>query len=289
MVLTDRMPENSIMSPASGDAALDLARRLAAAYARVPEVEAVALAGSRANPAAEADAASDIDLYVYASADVPLAVRADVAAGATGRVELDNRFFETGDEWVDGASGVGVDVMFRHPAWIEEQLHRVLVRHEASVGYSTALWANVLHARVLFDRAGWLAALARRARAPYPDALRRAIVAKNHPLLRRNLSSFHHQIERAVVRGDGVSVSHRVAAFLASCFDVLFALNRVPHPGEKRLVAIAEATCPILPPGFARSVGALVAAIPRGDAAERAAELADAVDALVRAEGLLEA
>jgi hypothetical protein len=282
------MPDNDSMLPSSAGHAGELARRLAAAYAGAPEVHAVALGGSRANPAAMADAASDIDLYVYAAADLPLAFRTAVASGAAGSVELDNRFFEPGDEWVDRDTGVGVDVMFRRPAWIEDQLDRVLVRHEASVGYSTAFWHNVLHSKVLFDRDGWLAALQRRAQAPYPEPLRRAVVAKNQPLLRRNRSSYLRQIERAIARGDGVSVNHRVAAFLASWFDVLFALNRVPHPGEKRLVEIAELECPSAPAGFAGSVRALVAAIPRGDAAALAAKLTDGLDALLAADGLLE-
>jgi len=41
----------------------------------------------------------------------------------------------------------------------------------------------------------------------------------------------------ALNRGDAVSVQHRVTALLASFFDVWFALERQPHPGEKRLLS----------------------------------------------------
>ena len=90
------------------EAAVELARRVAAAFADLPEVDAVALGGSQANLVADAD--SDIDLCVYArGGEVSIARRAVIAADARGAAELDNRFFEPGDEWVDGATGLGVD------------------------------------------------------------------------------------------------------------------------------------------------------------------------------------
>ena len=46
--------------------------------------------------------------------------------------------------------------------------------------------------------------------------LRRAIVAKNWPILRRNQSSYRRQIELAIERDDAVSVHHRVTALVAS-------------------------------------------------------------------------
>lgn len=254
------------------------AERIAAMYAADDRVEAVVMAGS--SESGHADALSDIDLYVYGGA-LPLDFRRRIAGDASLRAEVGNAFWEPGDEWVDAESGIHVDVMFRDRRWIEKQLDRVLVRHEASVGYSTCLWFNVLHSRILFDRRGWFARLQEGARVPYPEALRRAVIGKNLPLLRRNLSSYTQQIAKAARRGDRVSVAHRASAFLASWFDVLFAINRLPHPGEKRLLAYAEEHCERRPDGMRESVERLIAEA--GEGSEVSATLADALaDALER-------
>ncbi len=264
----------------SGGNARELASRLAGIYALNPTVEAVVLSGSRTS--GQGDATSDIDLYVYSRQQMSLEERRRVAAGAR-RAEIGNEFWEPGDEWIDEATGISADVMFRDCRWIEEQLDRVLKHHQASVGYSTCFWYNVLHSEILFDRAGWFAELQERAREPYPEELRAAIIAKNFPILRNNMSSYVHQIELAIQRGDLISLNHRATALLASYFDVLFAVNRQPHPGEKRLVKFAELLCTKRPPDFGVRIAELLASLPRMDASvvERADNLIDGLDALM--------
>ena len=210
---------------------LEQVYEIAQQFASHPAVVAVALAGSRAAAADDPD--SDFDLYVYATAELPIEFRRALAGPGA---EIDNRFWEPGDEWIDATTGAHLDVMFRSPAWIEDQLERVLVRHQASIGYSTCFWYNVLHSQALYDPQSWYQQLQQRARVPYPEALQRAIVAKNRPILRKNQSSYRRQIELALGRGDAVSVQHRTTAVLASYFDIWFALARQPHPGEKRLL-----------------------------------------------------
>ena len=105
-------------------------------------------------------------------------------------------------------------------------------------------------------------------------------MAHNLPLLRAARHSFAAEVELAARRGDAVSANHRTAAWLASLFDALFALNRRLHPGEKRLLEHA-ATLERVPPGLARDVEAILAAPPE----ERAApmrRLAREVEALAR-------
>jgi hypothetical protein len=261
-----------------------VADRIASRFSAIPEVEAVVLAGSRQSQFA--DDHSDVDLYVYASEITPTSLRAEIARGAR-RFEIGNSFWEPGDEWIDGETGTGVDVMFRTTRWIEDQLDRVLQRHEASVGYSTCFWYNVRNSRALFDRAGWFKALQERAGQPFPEQLKRAIIAKNHPILRNTMSSYLHQIELALARHDPISVNHRTAAMLASYFDIVFAVNGQPHPGEKRLLRFARTLCAKLPTEMEERVGALLSALPSGRVPGLASTMLDGLDDLLRGAGSL--
>lgn len=267
-----------------------LAAEVATALGRLPGAVAVAEAGSRL--ARAGDTGSDIDLYVYAAESPPLAARAALAAGFAAAAEIGNTAWEPGDEWIDARSGVTVDVIYRTPAWIAERLDRVLVRHEASLGYSTCFWHNVEHSRPLVDPDGWYRRLQASAAQPYPEPLKRAIVARNHPVLRQTVSSYRHQIELAVRRDDPISIQHRTTALLASVFDILFAVNELPHPGEKRLLWHATERCAKLPTGFEDAVLALLGAAtppPSGATLDRVDALLDGLDGLLASEGLLPA
>jgi hypothetical protein len=259
-----------------------------AEFAARPEVRAVALAGSRRGRFS--DARSDIDLCVYAEPEPPETWRAGLARKFGQRASIGNHFWEPGDEWVALQTGTVVDIMYRSPAWIEDQLDRVLSRHQASVGYSTCFVHNVLHSKPLYDPDGWFAALQSKAGQPYPEPLRRAIVARNHPILRGTLSSYAHQIALALGRNDHVSVNHRIAALLASYFDILFAVNGMHHPGEKRLVAYVLAHCPKRPPDVETQLNDLLsAAAPASQSAlpGKIDDLLDSLDTLLIAEELI--
>jgi hypothetical protein len=125
---------------------------LAAEFANIAEVEAVALGGSRAS--GWEDDASDIDIYVYSKASVPLERRSALARRRGDPIEIDNRYWETGDEWDEQETGVHVDVMYRALGATYTDLSRVLQQHEASIGYTTCIVHNLSTCRVLFDRGG---------------------------------------------------------------------------------------------------------------------------------------
>lgn len=273
------------MKPA---AAMLIARHLAERYGSMPDVRAVALSGSRASDLA--DKQSDIDLYVYANEPPPVALRVSLVADVS-QAEIDNTFWERGDEWVDPESGVAIDVTFRSPQWIQEELDRVLVRYEASTGYTTAVCHNVRTSDVLVDPEGWYSTLQSQCSAPYPEGLRKAIVAKNQPILRTAKGAYRRQIAKALVRNDHVSVNHRVTALLASVFDIVFAVNRQTHPGEKRLLEWVQSICPDRPPHFAEDVESVLSAM-SGDRRKLLASVDDLVtgiDEMLQAQHLLPA
>ena len=237
-----------------------LAGRLAALFGELPQVVAVALGGSSA--AGAADAASDIDLTVYTSAEIPISARRAIVErlGGATRADFDQNYWGPSDQWLDAASGQEIDAVYFDAGWLAAQLGRVLDEHTPSLGYTTAFWHTVRQSRPLYDPTGWLAAQQRRAAVAYPEPLCRAIVDYNQPVLRGILTSYTAQIAKAIARDDLVSVNHRLAALLASYFDILFAVNRVPHPGEKRLLARAAALCPSLPANMAADVTATLTA-----------------------------
>ncbi|MEG3877189.1 DUF4037 domain-containing protein [Microcoleus sp. herbarium7] len=253
-----------------------VAQTIADKFSNCPQVVAVALAGSRTIKVS--DESSDFDFYVYVEAEIPVESREEIARQFSDRIEINNQFWEPGDEWIDASTGCGIDIMYRTPQWIESQLDRLLVEHQASVGYSTCFWWNVLTSVSLYDRNGWFVQLQEKADRPYPPQLRRAIIAKNYPILRRNISAYRRQLESAVLRSDSASIIHRIAALLGSYFDIIFAIDSIPHPGEKRLTEWAKSLCAKLPQHFDRDIHSITHAIssPAGDR-----EILAAIDTLI--------
>ena len=265
---------------------LSLAHRVADLFSAFPNVEAIALAGSRAAGAVDQD--SDIDLYVYTTSVIPLNGRVAIVEklGAT-RSDLNLQFWDLGDEWYDKETGIEVDVIYWDTSWIEGQLDRVLVEHQASTGYSTCFWHTIRNSLILYDKSDWLHRLKEKSAVPYPEPLRRAIIAQNHPVLRKVIPSYLHQIEKAMRRNDLVSINHRVAALLASYFDVLFALNHVPNPGEKRLLKAASERCAKVPREMVNQVEGVLRAVSLTDRSliARIEELINGLDQLLLEEG----
>ncbi|MGA9579370.1 MAG: hypothetical protein WBV90_17300, partial [Terrimicrobiaceae bacterium] len=57
---------------------------------------------------------------------------------------------------------------------------------------------------------------------------------------------------------DLLSINHRLAAFFASYFDIIFAVNRELHPGEKRLLQFALNGCRLLPENMETDIASIL-------------------------------
>jgi len=272
---------------------LNLAQGVADLYAELPQVKAVALSGSLGGSHMDTDgltdAASDIDLYVYTREDIPLEVRARMIhqSGGASRADIGLNFWGPGDEWFDAATGIEVDIIYFDIQWMEDQIRQVMQDHQPSLGYSTCLAYTVRRSQVFFDPQNWFSGLQTTCSQSYPEPLRENIIKHNHPVLRNIIPSYFFQLEKAVKRGDLVSVNHRLAGLLASYFDIIFALNRQLHPGEKRQVQKAIASCGHLPANMETEIGAVLrtSTTPEAGFLTQVTALLDHLDQLLSKDG----
>lgn len=223
-------------------------------FATLPEVEAIALGGSRVGT--NYDEKSDYDLYIYCNSIPYESMRKRILEKCCQYMEIGNSFWELEDDCTL-KDGVDIDILYRNIEDFSQTIHSVVEEHIAYNGYTTCMWHNLLHSRILYDKNGKLADLQNKYQIPYPDELRDNIISKNLRLLTGNLPSYDAQIKKAVVRKDMVSVNHRTAAFLESYFDIIFALNKLTHPGEKRMVQYAKEQAKILPADFEENLNKL--------------------------------
>ena len=100
-------------------------------------------------------------------------------------------------------------------------------------------------------------------------------------MLRNLETSYYKQIELAVKRNDIVSQNHRVAALLASYFDILFAFNEQTHPGEKKLIQYAQKFCKDLPKDFEQDISAVIKLVGSSQILPALTKLLDELDIVI--------
>ena len=227
---------------------------LFAELSALPQVEAIALGGSRAG--VHFDEKSDYDVYLYCTGPVPEEVRREILSRYCSYMEIGNHFWEYEDNCTLN-DGIDIDILYRNLEDFTRDVADVVEACHGRNGYTTCMWHNLRTCKILYDENGRLAAAKQRFDVPYPEALRQDILTRNWKLLRTAMPAYEQQIKKAVKRGDLVSVNHRVSAFLESYFDLLFALNRQTHPGEKRLVKLCRESCSLLPENFEENLNIL--------------------------------
>ena len=236
-----------------------IVKKLVSEYMKLDEVEAMTLAGSRAS--GRNDSQSDIDLDLFVTRAIPVAKRREIASKFSDCMEIGNEFFGSSDEFIIRDSLIAVDICFFDLEEIRQNLAEVMEDCQARTGYTTCFVYNVLNAEILYDRNQELEHLRKKYQHVYPKTLKQAIVDKNYPILRDAFSSYYHQIEKAISRCDLNSINHLVTAFLASYYDIIFAINGVLHPGEKRLISIIESICVDYPPHTTQYVHTIIRSI----------------------------
>lgn len=224
------------------------------ALSEVPQIEAIALGGSRAG--AHFDESSDYDIYLYCTGPIGEDVRRQILAPICSYVEYGNHFWELEDNGTFN-DGIDFDILYRDLDDFVAGVARVVEEHQASNAYTTCMWHNLVTCKIVYDGSGRLTAAKERFTVPYPEQLKKNILSQGWRLLTDSMPAYRDQIMKAAKRGDLNSVNHRTAAFLETYFDMLFALNGVTHPGEKRLVQLAKESCKLLPENFEADISAV--------------------------------
>ena len=220
----------------------------------LPQVEAIALGGSRAG--SHFDENSDYDIYLYCTAPVSEESRRAILGKYCSYVEYGNHFWELEDNGTLN-NGIDFDLLFRDLDDFTAGVARVVEQYQPSNAYTTCMWHNLITCKIVYDGSGRLTAAKERFTVPYPEQLKKNILEQGWRLLRDSMPAYELQIKKAAKRGDLNSVNHRTAAFLETYFDMIFARNGVTHPGEKRLIQLAKASCPVLPADFEENLEAL--------------------------------
>lgn len=260
---------------------------LSGEFARIENVNAIVLSGSRANLLH--DALSDYDIYIYSKAPIPVAKREEIIKKITPLYTIGNSFFEDSDEFfTENPPKMYFDLIYRRLDWVYHEIEAVWRKHQAKLGYTTCFIDNIRNSRILFDRSEEFQRILDELHEPYPDGLALNIINKNYPMLRKGCAMpFYEQVKLAVKRQDLVSQNHRTAVLLASYFDIIFALNKRTHPGEKRIVQYATKLCRKLPHDFQNDVQNVIQSVGTESILNTLTKLLDELDVLLKNEGLI--
>ena len=236
---------------------MPLLRKILQEFQDFPQVKAIAIGGSGANKTS--DNLSDIDIYIFTEKDIAVEERENIIKKYSSKYEAGGEYFGAGDEFFVNDLNRQLDVMYWNVNWFQNIIDNVWFKHYPSNGYTTAFLFTLKNFEIIFDRDNWLLNLQNSIKTKYPEELKQNIIKRNMMLMKdKPFASYYEQIEKGLNRKDIVSVNHRIAAFLASYFNVIFAVNELLHPGEKRLIKYALNNCKILPSDFEENINKLL-------------------------------
>ena len=219
------------------------------------DIDAIVLSGSKTSLIN--DEMSDYDVYIYSKEKVNIETRKNFIEKYSSNYELGNDYFEYGDEFI--INDICFDFTYRDLSFAENEINYIWRKCNSKIGYTTAFLYNIKNSKIIYDKDSKFQNLQNELNKEYPEKLKENIIKKNLAVMKDKLcASFFEQLEKAIKRKDIVSVSHRVSAILSSYFDILFALNKELHPGEKKLIKYAYKLCKSLPENFENDIANII-------------------------------
>jgi len=210
-------------------------RQTVAATANLSGVVAITLGGSTTTGLD--DSASDLDLHVYWRAPLaPAAERAAQLAKVADEGTVETNILAWGLEDHMQMEGRPVELIYVSLQELLTEIEQAYGAGLGSEGYTTTRLFYVANGWALHDPSGELGGIRARLLVAYPEPTRRRLLGDHPELLRIYLD----HLRKAQARGDLLFVQHRRYTVQMVFFNLLFALNRRYHPGEKRLLTHAE-------------------------------------------------
>ena len=235
--------------------AINLLKEFSDEAIKTNDIDAIVLSGSKTSLIN--DEMSDYDIYIYSKEKVNIETRKNFIKKYSSFYELGNDYFEYGDEFI--IDDICFDFTYRDLSFAENEINYVWRECNSKIGYTTAFLYNIKNSKIIYDKDSKFQNIQNELNKEYPDKLKENIIKKNLAVMKdKKCASFFEQLEKAIKRKDIVSVNHRVSAILTSYFDILLALNKELHPGEKKLIKYVYKLCKLIPENFEDDIANII-------------------------------
>ena len=235
--------------------AINLLKEFSDEAIKTNDIDAIVLSGSKTSLIN--DEMSDYDIYIYSKEKVNIETRKNFIEKYSSYYELGNDYFEHGDEFI--IDDICFDFTYRDLSFAENEINYIWRECNSKIGYTTAFLYNIKNSKIIYDKDSKFQNIQNELNNEYPDKLKENIIKKNLAVMKdKKCASFFEQLEKAIKRKDIVSVNHRVSAILTSYFDILLALNKELHPGEKKLIKYVYKLCKLIPENFEDDIANII-------------------------------
>lgn len=149
-----------------------MANKLFEELSSLPQVEAIALGGSRAGNTYDEN--SDYDVYLYCTDNIDEAVRKRLLSEFCSYTEIGNSYWESEDNCILN-NGIDIDILYRNLDDFILNVASVVEKFNAHNGYTTCMWHNLKTCKIIYDKDNRLAMAKERFNVPYPEQLRKCV------------------------------------------------------------------------------------------------------------------